>query len=196
MEATFSPVRAKTLALQPSGTINPSAPESTVGLVQNVGATGRVAVGFERVVEAPPAADTGSLEPELHPTAKKVAPTGAPASAANSRRRSVSGTLRAAISPTSRVLLAALLYVGLHEVLGVGFQYLVDLVQQVVQLGLQLLAGLGRSTRRYRIVDLFVLLAGRCRLALCLSFSHEPSSVGHSTYSRPVTVGCPPPSPT
>ena len=42
MDATFSPVRAKTLALQPSGTINPSAPESTVGLVQNVGATGRV----------------------------------------------------------------------------------------------------------------------------------------------------------
>ena len=40
-------------------------------------------------------------------------------------------------------LLAALLDVALHEVLGVGLEHLVDLVEEIVELGLDLLARLG-----------------------------------------------------
>jgi hypothetical protein len=39
-------------------------------------------------------------------------------------------------------LLAALLHVALHEVLGVGLEHVVDLVEQLVELGLDLLAAL------------------------------------------------------
>ena len=47
-----------------------------------------------------------------------------------------------------RGLLAALLDVRLHEVLGVGLEHLVDLVEQVVELGLELLARSLRSPGR------------------------------------------------
>ena len=67
-------------------------------------------------------------------------------------------------------LLPALLHVGLDEVLGVGLEHAVDLVEQVVELGLQLLARLRsprvRRPRRPR------LGAVRCRLVLLGPFSH------------------------
>src|SRR5690349_16583658 len=58
-------------------------------------------------------------------------------------------------SARSWPLLPALLDVRLHEVLGVGLEDLVDLVEEVVELGLELLARLGRGGG---IDDLVVLL--------------------------------------
>ena len=71
------------------------------------------------------------------------------------RRRSSSGKLEPGSSPARKMgiahlrrgLLPTLLDVGLDEVLGVGLEHVVDLVEQVVELGLQLLAGLGRGWR-------------------------------------------------
>src|SRR6195952_5849292 len=62
------------------------------------------------------------------------------------RRRSSSGKLEPGSSPGRKIgidmwLLAALLHVGLDEVLRIGFEDVVDLVEQVVHLRLQLVAG-------------------------------------------------------
>jgi len=65
-------------------------------------------------------------------------------------------------------LLAALLDVGLHELLGVGLQDLVDLVQQVVELRLELIDPL-RGGRR--LLQDLLGPCGRCSL-LALLFSH------------------------
>src|SRR5690606_5864955 len=85
-----------------------------------------------------------------------------------------------AVPPTSRTgcgphllrrwwgLLPSLLHVRLHEVLGVGLEDLVDLVQQVVELGLDLLALLGLA--RDLLDDLVAL--GRRLLLLVLTFGH------------------------
>src|SRR3546814_2846529 len=66
-------------------------------------------------------------------------------------------------------LLAALLDVRLHEVLGVRLEHLVDLVEQVVELALDLLAGLGL---RGRVLDDLVGLR-RGLLLLLLTFRSE-----------------------
>ena len=56
---------------------------------------------------------------------------------------------RGIVIGASTTLLSALLDITLHEVLGIGFQYLVDVVQKIIELGLQsicaiaLLAGIG-----------------------------------------------------
>src|ERR1700712_1774457 len=69
------------------------------------------------------------------------APAGSPP-----RRRSSSGKLEPGSSPGRKIgidmwLLAALLHVGLDEVLGIGFKDVVDLVEEVVHLRLELVAG-------------------------------------------------------
>src|SRR5690606_32396359 len=75
---------------------------------------------------------------------------------------------------TKRRLLATLLHVGADEVLSVGFQHLVYLVEEIVDVGLQLLTGVC-SCRCFGH-----LIGGPSggRLALLLSFSHvgPPSS--------------------
>src|ERR1039458_518375 len=71
-------------------------------------------------------------------------------------------------------LLPALLHVIADELLGVLLEDLVDLVEQVVELGLQLLAlrgrrgGLGLLGRR-------LLARRRCRSALLLLLCHQPT---------------------
>src|SRR5436190_13880861 len=75
--------------------------------------------------------------------------------------------------------LSALLDVRLHELLGVALEHLVDFVQQIVELGLDLLAAL-RCCRR--LFDNLVVLL-RCRLLLLLSLCHRVSS--HSTSHEP-----------
>src|SRR6188474_3946824 len=63
-------------------------------------------------------------------------------------RRLPVGHLSAEGPPSSyERLLAALLDVGLHELLGVGLEDLVDLVEQVVELRLELVAPLGGGRR-------------------------------------------------
>src|SRR3546814_15223492 len=70
-------------------------------------------------------------------------------------------------------LLAALLDVRLHEVLGVRLEHLVDLVEQVVELALALLAGLGLRGRV--LSDLVVLRRGLLLLLLtCVTWITRP----------------------
>src|SRR5690606_4929999 len=71
---------------------------------------------------------------------------------------------------TAQRSLTALLHVALHEVLGVALQDVIDLVEEVVELGLDLLPLLGR---RGRLLDDLVL---PCRgwLLLQLSLGHVP----------------------
>src|SRR3954469_10773436 len=80
-----------------------------------------------------------------------------------------------------RRLLAALLVVGLHEVFGVRLEHLVDLVEQIIQLGLDLLALRGVGGR---FLDLFCA-PGRSRLLLQLTFWHGKPP------SEPKVARCP-----
>src|SRR4051812_37760881 len=66
--------------------------------------------------------------------------------------------------------LSTLLDVAPHELLSVGLEDVVDLVEEVVELSLDLLALLGG---RRGVLDLLGVLLGRCRLADLLSFSHR-----------------------
>src|SRR5688572_12936220 len=63
------------------------------------------------------------------------------------RRSFVALTTSGVSNATKTNSLAPFLYVRAHEVLGVGIQDLVDLVQEVVDLGLDLLALLARGRR-------------------------------------------------
>src|SRR5438067_920078 len=65
-------------------------------------------------------------------------------------------------------LFPALLDVGLDEILGVGLEDVVDLVEQVVELGLDLLARLGGG----RCLVEVLLLPGGSGSPLLLPFSH------------------------
>jgi hypothetical protein len=67
-------------------------------------------------------------------------------------------------------VLPALLDIGIGETLRFGLEHLVDLIQQVVEFCLDLLALLGRGGR---LLDDLVL-ASRGRLLLLLSLSHVP----------------------
>src|SRR5688500_6117043 len=72
-------------------------------------------------------------------------------------------------------LLAALLDVGVHEVFGVGLEDLVDLVEEIVEFGLDLLRVVGCGGRLGNLV-----FAPRgCRLADLLSFGHRVPPSGH-----------------
>src|SRR5439155_17547912 len=79
-------------------------------------------------------------------------------------------------APGAGALLAALLDVGPHEVLGVVLEHLVDLVQQIVQLRLQLLALLRRG--RGGLLDDLLFPGGR-RLLLLLSLCHGGSGASY-----------------
>jgi hypothetical protein len=78
------------------------------------------------------------MSPAASKRARRSRPTGAAARGSWARivgrRRTGSGRT------ASPRLLTALLHVGLHEVLGVGLEHVVDLVEEVVELGLDLLA--------------------------------------------------------
>src|SRR3979411_358817 len=75
--------------------------------------------------------------------------------------------------------LTSFLDVALYEFLGVRLEHLVDFVEQIVEFGLDLLAGL--RCRRGLFDDLILLL--RRRLLLLLSLCHRVSS--HSTSQEP-----------
>src|SRR5690606_8391342 len=112
-----------------------------------------------------------------HPTDRPPRARSAPR-----RRRSPApgsrGSVRVVVRPglcsrRCEVLLPTLLDVAVHELLGVGLQHAVDLVQQVVELGLDLLAVVGGGGRL--LDDLLLLLASGGGLLLHLTLSHAPA---------------------
>src|SRR5712691_10399240 len=93
------------------------------------------------------------------------------------------GRLRPPFSRAGSRLLAAALDVALHELLGVLLEDIVDLVQEVVEVLLDLLALLGDlGVRPRRIVAAFGL--GRSRFLLLLR-SHERLLLGPQTGPAP-----------
>src|SRR5690606_12395513 len=81
----------------------------------------------------------------------------------------------------------ALLDVGLDEVVGVRLEHVVDLVEQLVELGLDLLAGLGRRRSGLDLVG--ATLGGR--LLLEFSFCHLGVHLGVTcTVPRPPPESC------
>src|ERR1700712_784259 len=98
------------------------------------------------------------------------------------RRRNSSGKLEPGSSPGRKIgidmwLLATLLHVGLDEVLGIRLEDVVDLVEQVVHLRLQLVAG-GRGGRS--LLDR-LLGATRRRLLLLCSLRHGGTSLSNDS---------------
>src|SRR5581483_189253 len=92
------------------------------------------------------------------------------------RRLSAGAVARSRWSPARRVTstsLTALLDVRLHELLGVDLEDLVDLVEQVIELGLDLLARLGLGRR---VLDDLFLLRGS-GLLLLFSLCHVVNSL-------------------
>src|SRR5690606_30939576 len=81
-------------------------------------------------------------------------------------------------------LLAALLDVRLHELLGVGLEDVVDLVEQVVELRLDLLAGLGLGGC---LGDLGLLALGG-RLADLFTLGHRAHLIDRTTPARPAAL--------
>src|SRR5262245_40050333 len=116
---------------------------------------------------------------ERHPKRQKRLPAPAGTRASRPRRMGPSGP------HGIWRLLATLLHVRLHEVLGIRLEDLVDLVQQVVELGLDLLALLRGGG--CLLDDLFLTNWGAC-LALLLSFSHVPRHlpIGPASLAQPV----------
>src|SRR6478735_7830902 len=113
--------------------------------------------------------------PGARPTRRISAVKSGPGSSPGVKKGMVTGAEATGSSVarwTRGPLLAALLHEAADEVLSVGLEHLVDLVEQVVELGLQLRALLGRD-RCFLDLDLGLLLTRA--LADLLTFGHGTS---------------------